>query len=166
VYGLEFTPRFGYDASPTLFFELIQNDLGSFFEAAARGRIAKLDLREGFAGALRVTIPPWPTERYHAEENVPLRGIDEKTMERSLYLYNVKRDDNNNLCTAGAWGIVGLFTSHSSNPERALAWPLDACKELRLKNKQYRTDLGKQFVKDIEELEALSVDVNPAVEVL
>jgi phosphoribosylamine--glycine ligase len=163
VYGLEFTPRFGYDASPTLFWELVRGGLGTFFGAAARGYLRELNLRDGFAGAVRVTVPPWPTEKHTAEENVPIRGIDDSTLEKSTYLYNVKQDDAGNLCSAGAWGIVCLFTGHSSNPVRALARPLEACKSLRLKGKQYRTDLAKHFADDLEALEEAGVKINAGV---
>ena len=165
VYGLEFTPRFGYDASPTLFWELIQGGLGEFFESAARGRVGMLGLRDGFAGALRVTIPPWPAEKYTSEEGVPIRGVDPRVAEKSMYLYNVKEDDKGELCTAGAWGIVALFTGHSSNPARAVDKPLDIVRNLRLKNKQYRTDLGKQFVKDLDLLSEAGVELNVFEEV-
>lgn len=158
IYGLEFTPRFGYDASPTLLWELVEGGLGSFFASAARGEVSVLSLRDDFAGALRVTVPPWPTEKYTGEENVPIRGVDEKILRESTYLYNVKTNDGG-LCTAGAWGIVCLFTARSHNPLRALAKPLEVAKELRLKNKQFRTDLSKCFIKDIEELERTGVYV-------
>lgn len=164
VYGLEFTPRFGYDASPTLLWELVQGGLGTFFDAAARGRIGMLNLREGFAGAVRVTIPPWPTEKYTAEEGVPIRGIEPKVLERSTFWYNVKHDDSGNFQTAGAWGIVALFTGHSTDPRRAVDKPLDVVRGLRLKNKQFRTDLAKQFTKDLETLDAAGVELNVAVE--
>jgi phosphoribosylamine--glycine ligase len=160
VYGLEFTPRFGYDASPTLLWELIQDGVGEFFGNVARGDVGVLSLREGFAGALRVTIPPWPTEKYTAEEDVPIRGIDPRVAERSMYLYNVKADERGELCTAGAWGIVALFTGHSSNPARCIDKPLDVVRNLRLKNKQYRTDLSKQFMKDLELLDKAGVKLN------
>jgi phosphoribosylamine-glycine ligase len=159
VFGLEFTPRFGYDASPTLFWEIIQNDLGQFFADAARGQLGELDLRDGFASALRVTIPPWPTEKHTAEEGVPIRGIDDKVLEHSTYLYNVKADESGNLCSAGAWGIIALFTAYSVNPVAGFGKTMDWCKNLRLKNKQYRTDLAKQFTKDINALEATGVEV-------
>jgi hypothetical protein len=164
VYGLEFTPRFGYDASPTLFWELVQDGLGTFFESAARGQLGVLGCREGFAGAVRVTIPPWPTEKHTAEEGVPIRGIEPKVLKNSTYWYNVKKDDKGNYCTAGAWGIVALFTSHSSDPRRAVDKPLDVVRNLRLKNKQFRTDLAKQFTKDLEVLDAAGVMLNVAVE--
>lgn len=166
VFGLEFTPRFGYDASPTLFWELVEGGLGAFFDAAGRGQLSMLGLRDGFAGALRVTIPPWPTEKYTAEEGVPLRGVDPKVAEKSMYLYNVKADENDQLQTAGAWGIVALFTGHSSNPGRAVDKPLDIVKELRLKNKQYRTDLAKQFNKDLDLLSEAGVVLNVGAEVM
>lgn len=164
VYGLEFTPRFGYDASPTLFWELVKDDLGTFFGAAASGRISSVDLRDGFAGALRITIPPWPTEKHTAEEGVPIRGISTKTLDQGVYWYNVKQDDDGNFCTAGAWGIVALFTGRSSNPRAAVDKPLEIVRGVRLKNKQYRTDLGKQFVKDLETLEQAGVELNVGTE--
>lgn len=156
IYGLEFTPRFGYDASPTLFWELIEGDLGDSFAELARGTLREVSTRSGFAGAVRITIPPWPTEKYTAEENVPIRGLNDD-WEKSTYLYNVKsaREDPSDLRTAGAWGIVLLCTGYSVNPSRALDKPLDACKAVRLKNRQFRTDLAKQFEDDLEKLEAV-----------
>jgi uncharacterized membrane protein (DUF2068 family) len=68
------------------------------------------------------------------------------------------------LCTAGAWGIVALFTSHSSDPKRAVDKPLDVVKELRLKNKQYRTDLAKQFSKDLDLLSEAGIELNVMTE--
>jgi phosphoribosylamine---glycine ligase len=154
--GLEFTPRFGYDAAPTLLWELVEGGLGRFFEDAARGQITGLDLREDFAGSIRFTIPPWPTEKHVAEENIPLRGLTE---DEHVYFYNVKRNDSG-LCTAGAWGIVGLFTAHSSNPVAAITKSIESCKKLRLKDKQYRTDLHKRFVEDLDELASAGVKIN------
>jgi phosphoribosylamine--glycine ligase len=158
IYGLEFTPRFGYDASPTLFWELARDGLAKFFADVARGQVSSLDCRDGFAGALRVTINPWPTERHSAEENVPIRGIDKEMMDH-LYLYNVKKNDSG-LCSAGAWGIICLFTNHSISPIRCLDKPLQACRDLRMKNKQFRTDLTKRFQEDIKTLESLGVEIN------
>ncbi len=152
IYGLEFTPRFGYDAGPTFLWELVKPGLAEFFSNAARGQLHNVETREGFAGAIRITIPPWPSEKYSAEENVPIRGVDDSD---EVYWYNVKRDDSGNLCTSGAWGIVALLTGHSVDPARSLTRPLEACKNMRLKAKQYRTDLAKQFVGDLASLKSL-----------
>jgi phosphoribosylamine--glycine ligase len=155
IYGLEFTPRFGYDAAPTLLFELVRGGLGTFFETFARGQVGGLDLRDGFAGAVGVTMSPWPAEKFMAEEDVPIRGLDET----EVYWYNVKKDDGNNLVTAGAWGNIGCVTHHSADPSVAMAGPLRQLRELKLKNKQFRTDLHKVFVKDLEKLAEFDVSV-------
>jgi len=159
-FGLEFTPRFGYDASPTLLLNLVDMPLGQFFADIARGQLTQIDLRDEFAGVIRVTIPPWPTEKHTAEENVPIRGIDDKTLAKSTYLYNVKLDAADRLVTAGAWGIVCLFMDRSVNPTRCFHRPLEDCRELKLKNKQFRTDLVKRFTEDLATLESLGVEIN------
>src|SRR5262249_21065928 len=159
IYGLEFTPRFGYDAAPTLFWELVQGGLGGFFDAFARGQVRRLDLRDGFAGAVRVTIPPWPTEKYDADENVPIRGLTHEE-EAGLYWYNVKKDSDGHLVSAGAWGVIALVTAFSTDAGRAVAKPLDTLHSLKLKSKQYRTDLHKVFVQDMEKLEEMGVEIN------
>jgi phosphoribosylamine-glycine ligase len=152
VYGLEFTPRFGYDAAPTLLFELVRGGLGEFFEAFSRGQISQLDLRGGFAGAVGVSMPPWPAEKYTAEEDVPIRGLDES----EVYWYNVKKDNGNNLVSAGAWGNIGCVTDYSSDPRSAMAKPLRKLRELKLKGKQFRTDLHNVFAEDLNRLYALT----------
>jgi hypothetical protein len=159
IYGLEFTPRFGYDATPTLLFELVRGGLGNFLEAFARGEVNRLDLKDGFAGGVRVTIPPWPSEKYDADEGVPIRGLTEKQISEA-YWYNVKKDSEGNLVSAGAWGVIAIITAFSTDPGRAVAKPLDTLKALKLKNKQYRTDLHRVFVEDMRKLEALGIEIN------
>lgn len=162
IYGLEFTPRFGYDAAPTLLWELVRGGLGPFLEAAARGQVDNLDLRDGFAGCVRVTIPPWPSEKYDADENVPIRGVED---ESDWYWYNVKKDSDGNLLSAGAWGVIGLFTAYSTEPRVAVAKPLEPLRALKLKNKQFRTDLHNVFVEDLRKLEEMGVEINVSSEV-
>ena len=154
IYGLEFTPRFGYDATPTLLWEVVNTGLGEFLANMARGQMQEVDLYDGFGAALRVTLPPWPSEKYLAEDNVPIRGL-RPSDERHTYLYNVKLDDKGELCSAGAWGILMLITGRYGTINGALASPLEAAETLRVKNKQFRTDLAKVFTRDLSELEAL-----------
>ena len=163
IYGLEFTPRFGYDAAPTLLFELVRGGVGAFLETVARGQVDRLDLRDGFAGGIRLTVPPYPTEIIHntinceAEENVPIRGIDD---DRDIYWYDVKKDSEGNLVTSGAYGVIGVFSAHSADPRHAVAKPLEPLRALKLKNKQFRTDLHNVFVNDLEKLETIGVELN------
>lgn len=151
VYGLEFTPRFGYDAGPTFLMETIENSLGQFLSDMARGQLYKFGVREGFAAALRVTVPPYPTEKADVEEDVPIRGIE---LGPHVFGYNVKTNDSG-LCTAGAWGILLLLTSHSETLGRAYSAPYRMAEQVRVKGKQYRTDLVEVFKKDVEKLQQM-----------
>lgn len=158
VYGLEWTPRFGYDATPTLLYELVDGDIGQLFADIARGQYgsATPPLRqETFASAVRLTIPPWPSEKFHADEGVPIQGVDEDAL-RHTYLYNVKSVENE-LVSAGAWGILLLFLGRGATLGRSFSKPYEFAKEARIPNKQYRTDLLAQFREDMEKI-ALHVE--------
>jgi phosphoribosylamine-glycine ligase len=154
IYGLEFTPRFGYDATPTFLWELVRGDLGDFFSHVARGDLRDIDVAtDTFGAALRVTIPPWPSEKHTAEENVPIRGIDtERNWFNNTYLYNVKADDEGNLVSAGAWGILVLLTHHATTVSGSFRPLVERAGELKIKNKQFRTDLAERFKQDLSEL--------------
>ena len=150
LYGLEFTPRFGYDAAPTLLFELLQMEVGQFLADVAGGVVIDDPLRQdSYAGAVKISIPPWPTERYKAESDVPIRGIEDLD---DFYWYNVKYSDG--LASAGAWGMIALALGRSTSVRGAFAKPYRLAEGLRLQDKQYRTDLARQFSSNMEELEA------------
>lgn len=157
VYGLEFTPRFGYDAAPTFLWELLRSDLGDFMRDLARGTLRDVDVSgDVIAGALKVSIPPWPTERHIAEENVPIRGLA-NGWEDETYLYNVKWDKDNQLVSAGAWGILMLLTHRAGTISGAMRQPLTRAKDLKIKNKQFRTDLAERFKEDLDVLESNNI---------
>jgi phosphoribosylamine-glycine ligase len=155
IYGLEWTPRFGYDASPTILFENLDGELGRFFSDVARNQYggSSPTFREEFGAALRITTPPWPTEKHLAAENVPIRGLTEKDM-KNVYLYNVKKKDGK-LTTAGAWDILLLLTHRGASIRTAFGRPYDVAERVRVSDKQYRTDLVKQFTDDFSALEGL-----------
>jgi len=171
VFGLEFTPRFGYDATPTFFWELIEDDIGDVFAKLADGMLKEISTRDSvIAGALRVTLPPWPSEKYQAEENVPIRGLDESEQrwKHDTYVYNVKasKDDSEaSLVSAGAWGILLLLTHQGTDLKRIYTHLQGRAKDLKIKNKQYRTDLAKRFEEDLEKLAKLDMLTNSVVEV-
>jgi phosphoribosylamine--glycine ligase len=149
VYGLEFTPRFGYDATPTLLLALLADELGDFLASCALGTATEMNLKEGFAVGLRVSVPPWPTEKFSATEGTPLRGL--RSFER-FYPYDVMLDSDGNLCTSGGYGITGVALGHGSKIDEAFADAESVARKLRLADKQYRTDLAEVFSKDFRKL--------------
>lgn len=159
VYGLEFTPRFGYDATPTLLWELVDGEIGQLLADVARGQHHSRSpvLRaDKYASGIRLTIPPWPSEKHHAEKGVPIRGLTNNDWSHT-YLYNVKEDDEKagEIVSAGAWGILLLFTGIGVSINGSFSKPEGLAEKVRIPDKQYRTDLAKSFEKDITELMAV-----------
>lgn len=158
IYGLEFTPRFGFDATPTLLCQLLSGDLGRFLSDFARktyGSDSGKIITERFGTGLRVSVPPWPSENFNAESGVPIFGLSEEDLANDTYLYNVKRGEVTKLATAGAWGILMLFTGSAKTISEAFKKPYAYAEKLHVSNKQYRTDLVQEFEKDLAELEEI-----------
>lgn len=152
IRGLEWTPRFGYDASPTLLWQLLDGELSQFLSDAARLQAGQTGLRSGFAGAVRITVPPWPTEKHLAMEGLPIAGLTPKDA-KNVYLYNVKETDGR-LYTAGAWGILLLLTGRGGSIGSCLSEPYTTAERVRVSDKQYRLDLTEQFKGDMGKLES------------
>lgn len=162
VWGLEFTPRFGYDALPALM-ELFEKPIGETITAMAKGEHPKtLPLRNQKAGALRVTIPPYPTERFHPDEGVPIRGLtrDDRT---HLYFYDVKLDERNRLVSTSATGAIVAITWTGDDFVSVIEEPMAIAEKAKIPNKQYRTDLSGVLLRDWSEVDRIirkeSVDV-------
>lgn len=150
VYGLEFTPRFGYDAFPTLLHSLSDFDFGVFVDSCARGDSGNFHLEMGFGAGVRLSIPPWPNEKYHNEDCVELRGFDEDAREY-FYPYGVALDGDKLTSTHGV-GILGSMNYEGRSIGQAFACVYHQIQKLKIPNLQYRTDMSEQCLKDYREL--------------
>jgi len=148
IYGLEFTPRFGYDAAPTLFTELFQGDLGQFFHDLAYGSIREMNLRSGYAFGIRITVLPWPYEEYKAEAGLSLQDVDLA----HFAPYEVMLSQDGKYVTSGGHGIVGVACGYGKTSPEAGAAALQVASQLRLRRKFYRTDLCPLFYGDMDKL--------------
>ena len=151
IYALEFTPRYGYDAFPTLLYALYDGDFGSFLEACAKGRGPyTMPLRSGFGAGIRISTPPWPSEDFKSKANIPIRGLRGDSFE-SFYPYEVsKREDG--LATSGGVGIIGVALGYDSSIEGAFEGAYKVADKIQLQDKQYRTDLADVFKSDMRKL--------------
>lgn len=159
IYALEFTPRFGYDAFPTFLYGLFDGDFGGFINDCCRGSgYGDLPLLSGFAAGVRVSLPPWPSEDFHAKAGIPIRGLRQSNLEQ-FYCYEVSKQKES-FVTSGGWGIIGVAIGHGETIEEAFEEAYRFCKKLRLPDAQYRTDLAEVFKKDYNSIERLlSVNV-------
>lgn len=159
VWGLEWTPRFGFDAFPALM-EMMTEPLGETLEKYARGeRQVKFPLREkGFGAALRVTIPPYPFDR--KSETLAPKGIAIRELVRAdrnhAYFYNVLLDDEGKLRSSGAFGAIAAFTGFGDTVFDAMGKCEEIAKRVDLKEKQFRTDLGERFSRSYQEFQQIA----------
>ena len=150
VYGLEFTPRFGYDAFPTLLHSLSDFDFGVFLGDCARGTECNVRLSPGFGAGVRLSIPPWPNEKYHNEDCISLRGFDDDARE-SFYPYGVVLEGEELKSSHGV-GILGVMNYEGRSIGQAFACVYHQIQKLKIPGLQYRTDLTEQCLKDYREL--------------
>lgn len=151
IYALEFTPRFGYDAFPTFLCGLFEGDFGAFVNDCTRGDTPEISLRHGFAAGVRISVPPWPSEEFHAKPDLPIGGLRESDFAK-FYPYEVGLQEDS-FTTSGGYGIIGVAIGYSEEGiVEAFEDAGKLCEKLRIPDKQYRNDLGEVFKKDLTQL--------------
>jgi phosphoribosylamine---glycine ligase len=156
IYGLEWTPRFGLDAMPTLL-QLIEGDIGKIIHDLASGYSPEMELSDFFAGGVRLTIPPYPIEPNNLKllqkdspnEGIPIRGLED--CESLCYFYEVKKEENQLVHSAGT-GVIACISDVGMNPKSTFDCPYDILKECKIPDKMYRTDLNKILPKMYSEV--------------
>jgi len=146
-YALEFTPRLGYDAFPTFLLGLFEGDFGAFINQCCRGDNGDQPLREGYAAGIRISLPPWPSEEFHGQAGIKLRGLRQSSFDR-FYPYEVGFQKDS-FVSSGGLGILGVCVGHGKDPEEAFGNAYSVVKELEIPDMQYRTDFLEVFKKDL-----------------
>jgi phosphoribosylamine--glycine ligase len=165
VWGLEWTPRFGYDAMPTLI-KMLRGGVGKFMSDVAKGQASAVNMTDQFGAAVRVTIPPYPLEAKKLSDiekvcpnvGVPIRGIPEGK-EDCFYLFEVMADGDGLVHSVGS-GVVADAIGMADDCYEAFDEPYELLDELIIPNKQYRTDLNEELSKmhaEVMEQEGCSV---------
>ena len=146
VWGLEWTPRLGYDAFPALM-EMLTVPLADLVTRYARGGSGG-DFpmnTTGYGAALRVTIPPYPCEDLDAPRDVAIRGLVRADRSHS-YFYNVYLDSDGQLRSSGAWGAIAAFTGFGETIPDAMGRCEEIARRAEIRDRQFRTDLIGEFV--------------------
>ncbi len=141
VYGLEWTPRFGYEGTCNLV-ALLPMGFGEFMASVARGETPTLaQPKARFAATVRISVPPYPSAEFsRRHDNVPICGIDCDHLERFV-LYDVKCDGDQ-LVTGGHYQVIGSPIGLSDSIEGAVAQVEAVIKTLKVPNLQWRNDIA------------------------
>lgn len=155
LYGLEWTSRLGYDAIQALM-ELCTDDILTIFYNIATGATSRYYLRtDEHAMAIRVTIPPYPSEEGF-KEGIPILGINNQNA-KHIWLGDVMKRDGK-LVSAGADANILCVTARGSGKTRgdvireAQRRCLRTLEGLIIPDVQYRTDIGKRVPADSSSL--------------
>lgn len=154
VFALEFTPRFGYDALPAIL-QLYDGDFGELMATLARGDKPKeMALKRGFGTALRISVPPYPSEEFKHVGGIPIRGW-EKTHRPNLFFYEVMLDDKDRFVTSPAYGAVAAITGLGDTIREGFEEPYRLARMARIPEKQYRTDIVEVLDNDYAKFQRL-----------
>ncbi len=141
--ALEFTPRFGYDAT-ALLTRLLPVGFGDFLYAIASGQgVPDLTPHHPFCASVRLSVPPYPCEGLpdkFVKEGVPIEGLSEKDFPE-CFVYDVQRHgETDELETAGLCGWVLSPLKVGETIGQSFQQVYDFLKNIRVPNAQYRTD--------------------------
>lgn len=142
IYGLEWTPRFGYEGTCNLT-RLIPIPFGEFLYSVATGKSPSLSQpRAKFAATLRLSIPPYPSAEFSRKKiQAPVSGISLEHLD-CFVLYDVLMQDGE-LVTGGTYNVIGSPIGCSETIDGAFDECMLSVGKLEVANLQYRTDAAK-----------------------
>lgn len=151
LYGLEWTPRFGYDCTATLFSTV--RDITDLIGSIATGGVPVVSTHGPFAAGLRISIPPYPSEikGFHPE-GVPIEGIEEDDIPKNCFLYDCGSDKSGTLCTVGAHGFVCVPVYPGNTLQEAWGRVKSKVEKINIPDMQYRTDLEETTLRRYKKL--------------
>jgi len=143
IWALEFTPRFGYDAT-ALLARMLPIGFGDFLYAiASEERPPDLSAKFPFCASVRLSIPPYPNEvpPKYVKAGVPIEGLTEEDLDK-FFIYDVRRrGESDDLESAGLCGWIGSPLAVGDNPGMAFDGAYEMLKHVRIPNGMYRTDV-------------------------
>jgi phosphoribosylamine--glycine ligase len=146
VYGLEWTPRFGYEGTCNVM-ALMPVNFGEFMhQIATSSTIAPIIPKAAFAATIRVTVPPYPTQIKNASKfaGVPIEGINLDKLDRFfLSDVRVKEGTEDELETGGVDGLIGAPIGLGDTIHGAFGECQAIIDELKIPDMMYRNDIEK-----------------------
>jgi phosphoribosylamine--glycine ligase len=143
IYGLEFTPRFGYDAFPTLLYSLFDDDFGAFICSSLLSLQTDTSLRDGFGAGVRLMLP----------KDSPSARISFGSDLASFYPHGIMQDED--FFSVAKADHLGVVSKHGDTIGEAFARCYDICSRVKIKDLSYRTDLAQALLEDYRKLDEI-----------
>ena len=156
VFGLEWTPRLGYDATCSLT-QLLPMEFGEFlYQVAAQKKLPPLVPKHAFSASIRLYIPPYPADgsKRLFKADVPIDGLTEKMLP-GCYIYDAKvNPDSEKFVTAGVSGWICCPMGTGETIGGAFEEVKQQIGLLRIPDLSYRNDVPESVARRYRELEA------------
>lgn len=142
MYGLEWTPRFGYEGTCNLT-QLLPIDFGEFLHGIATGSSITLgSSRHKFVSTVRLSVPPYPNAALSRKRmQVPIKGIDCENLDKFI-LYDVVKEGDD-LHTTGLYNCVGAPIGCGETIAGSFEVINGVIETLEIPNLMYRNDICK-----------------------
>lgn len=150
IYALEFTPRFGYDAFPTLLYTLCDFDFGNFLDSCSNSGSCSEVLNEGFGAGMRLTLP---SGEDHHEGHTKIQGFSEDDLQW-FYPYHLQLNDDN-LESIKEGNLLGVVNGYGDTIGEAFARAYLLTTKCQIRDVQFRSDLAESCLKDYRELQRI-----------
>lgn len=140
MYGLEWTPRFGYEGTCNLT-RLLPMGFADFMLRVAVGDAPTIgESRSRFAATLSISVPPYPNaEIAKRRVQVPIVGLPMDNIE-TFVLYDVMKEGDDYM-TTGVYNGIGAPIGLSNSIAGAFDECEAAIKRLDIPDLQYRNDV-------------------------
>ncbi|MDR3392450.1 MAG: ATP-grasp domain-containing protein [Sulfuriferula sp.] len=159
IYGLEWTPRFGYLADSTIA-AMYGTGYADMLAKTAQMKVPEIKWTSPFGVSIQLSIPPYPTEiRLPKAKDVPIAGLDPENLEQlcRCYAYDMKLSkDRKSLITSGNLGYICAPIGIGRTIDEAVSRCEQFVEKIQIPNMQYRTDIPKSTIKRYNFLEVNS----------
>jgi phosphoribosylamine--glycine ligase len=154
IFFLEFTARFGYDALQAQL-ELYDAPVGEILYDLAHGELDTFPVSTDLVAiAVRLTIPPYPTDTEAARKDIPI-FFRQRDLPH-LHFNDVWLKDDQ-LVTAGVGGSIGVASFAARSVDLAREGVYDIIDRVKVASDdlQYRKEIGLRYHADFPSLMAL-----------
>lgn len=144
VYGIEWTPRFGYEGTCNLV-RMLPLKFGDFLYRVACGEKIEISSpRHKFCASIRISVPPYPNKGKVSSE-IEIEGIKPEKLD-VFYVNDVKLEGKQ-MMVAGTSGFIGAPLGCGESIKQAFEECKTAIKRLEIPDLQWRNDVADAIEK-------------------
>lgn len=159
IYGLEFTPRFGYDAL-FVFLEMYGGRLSNLFHGVSSGKLNSIKFRSPLGIGVDLSVPPNPMTNVKSDiyKDIPIIGLTPELLKHT-WLSDVYKKDGKYV-VAGNGGDVMCVTARGENMDSysplrdATRRVYRTISNITVPDMMYRKDIGQRVEGDKAKLKA------------